>query len=132
MDLAYPFSHILKGLAAGQIEHDHRSQRPIVVGFGDSSESFLAGGVPDLASDVDIVDFDDFGWKFDANSRFLIEKEGMVDELRDEVGFADAWVAQNDYFEEKVILFEHSLILSSIKGSGEVSTEIIVGGGWQL
>jgi len=61
LDLAYPFSHILKGLAASQIEYDDCSQCPVVVGFGDSSESFLAGGVPDLASDVDLIDFDDFG-----------------------------------------------------------------------
>jgi hypothetical protein len=67
-----PFGDILKGLIIGEIKNDQCSYCSIIVGLGDSSESLLSGCIPDLTSDVNIVDFDNFRGELYANGWFFV------------------------------------------------------------
>lgn len=72
----------------------------------------MSGCIPDLIFDCFILDEEGFGGKLDTDGGFGIDAEGVVDEPGEEVGFADAGVANDDDLEEvvKLLLPCHKLL----------------------
>ena len=84
--------------------HLYRWVGTFVVCVGDGSESLLAGGVPDLELDVFVVDVEGFEAEVYADCCHVVLGELVVGETEEETGFADGGVADDDVFEEVVVL----------------------------
>jgi len=69
----------------------------------------LTGGVPNLGLDDLVVDVDAPGGELDADRGLGLEAELVAGESREEVGLADAGVANEDDLEEVVIVFVRSI-----------------------
>jgi hypothetical protein len=69
-----------------------------------SGVPFLAGGVPDLGLDDLIVDVDAAGGELDADGGLGVEAELVAREAREQVGLADARVADEHHLEEVVVV----------------------------
>ena len=65
---------------------------------------FLAGGVPDLGLDDLVVDVDAAGGELDADGGLGLEAELVAREAGEQVGLADAGVADEDDLEEVVVV----------------------------
>ena len=63
---------------------------------------FLTGGVPDLGLDDLVVDVDAAGGELDADGGLGLEAELVAREAREQVGLADAGVADQDHLEEVI------------------------------
>jgi hypothetical protein len=73
------------------------SNSATVVGGGDSTVSFLAGGIPDLGFNGFGVDLNAARGKFDADGRLGIEIEFVASEAREEVGLSYTGVSDQDH-----------------------------------
>ena len=77
--------------------------------FESESEPLLTSGVPNLGLDDLVVDVDASGGELDADRGLGLEAELVAGESREEVGLADAGVANEDDLEEVVIVFVRSI-----------------------
>lgn len=86
------------------INQDH-SMAVLVKDPGDRPEVFLACRVPELKLDVFfVVDTHDVVSEFDADGHSVLFLKFFLDEAAEHAGFAYARVADDDYFEESVVL----------------------------
>jgi hypothetical protein len=85
------------GLLGGKHETDRRASIDLGV-------PFLAGGVPDLGLDDLVVDVDAAGGELDADGGPGVEAELVAREAREQVGLADARVADEHHLEEVVVV----------------------------
>jgi hypothetical protein len=69
-----------------------------------SHAPFLAGGVPDLGLDDLVLDVDAAGGELDADGGLGLEAELVAREAREQVGLADAGVADEHHLEEVVVV----------------------------
>ena len=102
LQLSQPFLNIFKRFWFGKVESYDGTHCAPIVRIGNGSESLLPGGIPDLIFDALAVDVGSFGREFYSDGRFGVHGEGVVDESGEEVGLADSWVSDHDYFEELV------------------------------
>jgi hypothetical protein len=100
--LLQPPCHVLVGLVLGDVVDEQRTDSAAVVGGGDGAVALLAGGVPDLCFDGLAVYLDTTCCEFYADGRFAVQVEFVAREAGEEVGFADARVAYQDYLEEEL------------------------------
>ena len=94
-----PLCDVLEGVTVGKVKDNEGSHCSVVVGLGDGSEAFLTCSVPNLATDILVVDFKAFGGELDPDGGLLIEEEGVVDKLGNQVGFSDSGIADHHYLE---------------------------------
>lgn len=90
---------VVRGASRHIVDHQ-RASSSAVVAPGDSSESFLASGVPDLKLDLLSAHFDDSGAKLDANCVRTVGHEFLVSELVKQAGLAYAHITDDDVFED--------------------------------
>ena len=94
--LLQPTGYILISRMLADIIDKQGADSAAVVGGGDGTVAFLPGGVPDLRFDGLGVDLDGARGEFDADGRFAVEVEFVAGETREEVGFSDAGVSDED------------------------------------
>ncbi len=56
VNLFQPVRNIVKGLLVSAVIHKNDAHGSLIVGLGNSTESFLSGGIPNLQFDSLIVD----------------------------------------------------------------------------
>ena len=100
-----PLFYVLEGTHIYEWEGEENAWGSSVVGLGDVSEPFLAGGVPDLQFDGFIVVGDNFGLKIDSDSCGVGWVESLIGKSSDEWGFSNSSVPNDKYFGEVVVLF---------------------------
>ena len=66
-------------------------------------------GVPNLSLDDFFVDADASGGELDADRGFGLEAELVAGEAREEVGFADAGVSDQDHLVEEIVIVVSSV-----------------------
>ncbi len=98
--LLQPTRHILIRAVLADVVDEQGPHSAAVVGAGDGAVALLARRVPDLGLDGFGVDLDAAGCEFDADGGFAVEVEFVAGEAGEEVGFADAAVADQDDLEE--------------------------------
>lgn len=96
VDLAHPPLDIFEGAAIDDGKCEDDAGGPLVVGLGDVLELLLACGVPDLQLELLIVDLDGFDFEVNADGGDVGLLEVVLAEAHDEVGLADAAVANDD------------------------------------
>lgn len=98
--LLQPRPHLLKRHLIRNIIAQQRRVRATIVQFRDAAEPLLPRGVPDLQPDGDLWVFGDgelFCEEVCADGGVLDGREVVVDEAREEGGFAYALSAEDDY-----------------------------------
>ena len=73
IDLGEPVSHITIALLFRTVVAEHDAIRALVICLGDSPESFLAGGVPNLEFDILAVYWDVLNLKIDTYTHKISE-----------------------------------------------------------
>ena len=101
--LLEPPLDVLESLRLGDVVDQQRADRAAVVGRRDRAVPLLARRVPDLGFHGLAVDGDRAGRELDADSRLGLEAELVAGEAGEEVGLADARVADQDDLEEVVV-----------------------------
>ena len=104
VELQEPAADAVKGGAAGDVVDEERAEGAAVVGGGDGAEELLAGGVPNLGLDDLAVDLETAGGELDADGGLGLEAELVLGEAGEEVGLADAGVADEHHLEEVVVV----------------------------
>ena len=87
----------------GDVVHQQRANRAPVVGRRDGAVPLLAGGVPNLGFHGLAVDLDRPRREFDADRALALQAKLVAREAGEQVGFADAGVADEDDLEEVVV-----------------------------
>lgn len=100
--LLQPPRHVLVGLMLGDVVDKQGADGAAIVGGGDGAVALLAGRVPDLGLDGLAVDLNAAGRELDADGRLAVEVEFVAGESREEVGFADAGISDQDNLEEEL------------------------------
>jgi hypothetical protein len=103
--LLEPVVHIFERFSPSDIVDDYRAMRILVISAGDSSVLFLASSVPKLRLDCFVIDLHVMSGEIDAYCVSGILFEGISGEPAQEVGLADARVADQYDFEEEVGVF---------------------------
>lgn len=98
-----PSRHVLVGAVLADVVDEQSAHGAAIVGGGDGAVALLARRVPDLGLDGLGVDGDAAGRELDADGGFAVEVEFVAREAREQVGFADARVADEDDFEEVLL-----------------------------
>ena len=107
-ELLEPALDVLEGGVLGDVVDEEGADGAAVVGRGDGAVALLAGGVPDLGLDGLALGLDGLGGELDADGRLGLEVELVAGEAGEEVGLADAGVADEDDLEQIVVLFIYS------------------------
>lgn len=97
-DLFDPAADILKGLFVIHPIGEDDATGSLVVGLRDIPKAFLSGGVPDLQSNLGIIDGDGFDLEVDADGGHVAVLEYSIAELGEEVGLTDSTVPDYDHF----------------------------------
>ena len=107
------FTNIAEGLFVINGVDKEDSYGPLVVGLIDVFEAFLASSIPYLKFDFNILNGDDFDFEVNAYCGSVVGFELIIAESKEDVGFADAAITNNDDFngEVGIILFLLSLHL---------------------
>ena len=94
--LLQPARHILICLQLADIKHQQRADRTTVVRRRDGSVPLLPGRIPDLGFDRLRVDLDRACGELDTNGGLAVQVEFVAREPAEQVGLADAGVADED------------------------------------
>ena len=102
-DLPHPLVQAFEGgpVINGVGEDDARGS--LLVGLGDGPVAFLAGSVPDLQLEPLVVDGEGLCLEVNADGGDVVFFEGLVDEVEDEVGLADAAIPDYDQLGQNVV-----------------------------
>jgi hypothetical protein len=84
--------------------YKHHSSGTLVISLSDCLESLLASSVPNLHFDLDIVDINGFNFEIYANRGDVGNFVLLIGVAQKNVGFTDSGVADDDYFDEVVVL----------------------------
>lgn len=107
-ELLEPALNVLKGGVLGDVVDEESPDGAPVVSRGDGPIALLAGSVPDLGLDGLPLGLDRFGRELDADGRLGLQVELVAGKAGEEVGLADARVADQDNLEQIVVLFIYS------------------------
>lgn len=106
--MGFYLSHpVFKGIEGSPIidSIDHNDAHcPFVVGLRDGLEAFLAGGIPDLQSDLLAVNVDRLDLEVDADGGQVRGHEIVLAKPQQNVGLADAAVADDQQFGQVVVV----------------------------
>lgn len=103
LDLLHPVLDIVVGASVVDRVGKHYAHGPAVVGLRDGLEPFLPGGVPDLQLDSGAIEGQGLGLEVDADGGEVRGLEGVLAEAEEEVGLADAAVADDEQLDQQVI-----------------------------
>jgi len=81
---------MLKGVSPSNVVHQEGTRRAPVITTSDTSEGFLAGGIPDLQLDKLVVQVDHAGTEFYPDRQVMDGLESLVGELQEQTGLADS------------------------------------------
>mmetsp|Transcript_7344 Transcript_7344/g.17995 ORF Transcript_7344/g.17995 Transcript_7344/m.17995 type:complete len:252 (+) Transcript_7344:347-1102(+) len=95
-DLVDPFGGGEEGCAVGDVVDDDGDGGVADVGGDEGAEALLSGGVPELEADGAVFEVHGFGEEVDADGGLVVVVEFVVHEARDDGGFADGLVAEED------------------------------------
>lgn len=104
-DVGVPCAHVLKRLLVGHVKDKQDAHRTSVVGCRDGAEPFLSRSVPDLQLDALPVQLDRADLKVNADGRNKGGCPRIVAEAQQETRLAHARVADQEQFDEKVIVW---------------------------
>eukprot|EP00581_Thalassiosira_minuscula_P028360 CAMPEP_0183753346 /NCGR_PEP_ID=MMETSP0739-20130205/2881_1 /TAXON_ID=385413 /ORGANISM="Thalassiosira miniscula, Strain CCMP1093" /LENGTH=229 /DNA_ID=CAMNT_0025989815 /DNA_START=524 /DNA_END=1213 /DNA_ORIENTATION=- len=94
-----PSSKVFEGVPSGDVVDKEGAGGAAVVGSGDGSEGFLSGRVPYLKLDRFIRNINHTCAEFDANGEVMDRLEAFVGELKEEAGFANSCITNDNIFE---------------------------------
>lgn len=100
--LFQPTGDVLIGLVLGDIVNEEGADCAAVVGAGDGAIALLARGIPNLSLDRLVVDLDAASGELDADRGLAVEVELVTGETREQVGFTNAGVSNQDHLEEEL------------------------------
>lgn len=103
-DLFDPILYVFESLAFVYCISEDNAHGSSVVGLGDGFELLLPCGVPYLQSDFLIMDEYGFDFEVDADSSEVWGHEIVVAEFEEHIGFADSAIADDEQFDEVVIV----------------------------
>jgi hypothetical protein len=107
-----PVAYMIEGVLFVDIVNDQCGLTVFIEQFGDWSELFLPGRVPDLQFDDSLpVHFDHIRSKFDPDSDLMIRFESPLSEHLHQAALADAGIPNNNHFEQRIWLDFHRGIL---------------------
>ena len=101
--LLEPAFEVQERLFVIYIEDNYDAVGPLIVSIGNSAVSFLAGSVPNLELDINLIDLQGSEAEIDSNSTDVVFLEAVVCESHQEAGLSNVSVADQDELEEMII-----------------------------
>mmetsp|Transcript_117814 Transcript_117814/g.175990 ORF Transcript_117814/g.175990 Transcript_117814/m.175990 type:complete len:274 (-) Transcript_117814:82-903(-) len=95
-----PPAQVLEGISPRNIVDQQCPRGSAIITAGNTTERFLAGGIPDLKFDEFVVQVDHAGAELDSNRQIVDGLKSLVGELQQQTGLSDACVTDDDVFEE--------------------------------
>jgi hypothetical protein len=80
MNIVSPKTKIVERFSICGIIDKNETNSPSIISFGNCSETFLTGGIPDLGLYSMIIDVKHSRFKFYTNSRLKIIREGILNQ----------------------------------------------------
>eukprot|EP00612_Vaucheria_litorea_P004569 CAMPEP_0171462820 /NCGR_PEP_ID=MMETSP0945-20130129/6706_1 /TAXON_ID=109269 /ORGANISM="Vaucheria litorea, Strain CCMP2940" /LENGTH=192 /DNA_ID=CAMNT_0011989425 /DNA_START=166 /DNA_END=745 /DNA_ORIENTATION=+ len=114
---AQPIIDVAKRFLARDVVHHDYPVGPSVIGTGNGSEPFLTRRIPNLQFNRLFVNFNGSEAKIDADGADVTLCEGVVGESQEEAAFPDARIADQNEFEEVVVIaFRHRRYQRVVRG----------------
>mmetsp|Transcript_39953 Transcript_39953/g.66757 ORF Transcript_39953/g.66757 Transcript_39953/m.66757 type:complete len:303 (+) Transcript_39953:39-947(+) len=104
LDLLQPLGNVVERLLHRDVVDHDDSVCTAVITRRNCSEAFLAGCVPDLQTHTRGIDVDGTGFKVDSDGADKVVCEDRVRKLEEKARFTDTRVADDEEFEEVVII----------------------------
>ena len=101
-ELFQPARDVLVCLVLGDVVDKECADSTTVVCAGDCAVALLASGIPDLGLDGLVVDLDAASSELDADGGLAVEVEFVTGETREQVGFTNTGVSNEDHLEEEL------------------------------
>lgn len=102
--LTKPVFDIVKRFAICQIKDKHNTLRSLIISWSDSSKLFLPSCVPHLQFDNTSSLFNSSNFEVYSNSRKKSLMKDVVWKSKQQTGFANWWVTNEQYFENEIVL----------------------------
>ena len=102
--LIQPILKIQEWLSICNIKNEDDAIGPFVVGWGNCLELLLASSIPQLKFNHTSPCLDGSDFKIDSNGGEEVFREDILGKSHEETGFANSWVANQENFEDVIIL----------------------------
>ena len=106
----HPIFNVDERLSVSDVKDEQKSLGAFVVSSSDGFELFLAGSVPDLELDDTASSFEGSYFEVNANGGKESLIEDVISEPEEERGFADGGVADEEDFEDEVVILGEHLL----------------------